>query len=154
MVSTVPVYAGSITHSWTTVTPTNTLTLTNSASQIQFNAVKLENVTLLDTTAVPFVPVQQGPIFVSIRELQAYSNDLLAGVRVGVIGGASSGQACVGDNMRPLKMVSRYLERMHYNQITFELLNGLNVPLPSLPASILASVTISLWQVNNIQSTL
>lgn len=147
----VKVYAGSVTSSW--VSPGGTF-IFSGLTQLEFNAVRLENITITDSTHAPIT--FDGPVFVSVDGLGLYCSEFTTVGRRSIVGGCSwntSGLDCTGNHMRPLKMTSTSLDKLRSNTFTCTLLDAYGREL-TLPGSSFVSVTISFWQVNRSLSTL
>jgi len=134
------VYAGSITHTWLVAASSSTMAFT-SIPQMEFNAVRIENIILIGGATQTY--------FVTSPQLITYCNDYFEGVRIHTLGGFfPSVDGLVGDNLRPLKMTSKGLDKLRSTNFTFNIVDS-----SGLPAAISASVTLSFWQVPKMLST-
>lgn len=144
------VYTGSVTHTWTTAL-TSVFSFA-SISQIEFNAVRLEGITLWQSDFTP-LPIS-GPVFVGVSELVPYCNDYFSGgKRVPVLGGCAlaGGLLAIGDLLRPLKLIHYHVDKLRSTNLSFKLFNAAGDEL-TLPPTFYAAVTITFWQLRNVAS--
>lgn len=143
------VYKGSVTTTQATASAVHNI---QQMSQVKFNAVRLEALSMVNNAGVINT---RGPFFVYVDSLKPVCFDLINGNLVSIIGGAQvsiTDGSFVCDHLAPIKRTSGRMDVMR-TPITVTILGPDGAIITGLGVNPTISVTFSLWEVDELYSS-